>query len=97
MIALAKRLHGLLDATRALDFLAPLALRLYLAPVFWMAGTKKLANFESTAQCGGEVGNVSNARSRGTTVPCLFARSDIAVISFVSGQPFASHPRRSPR
>jgi uncharacterized membrane protein YphA (DoxX/SURF4 family) len=50
MITLAKRLHDLLDATRALDFLAPLALRLYLAPVFWMAGTKKLANFESTAQ-----------------------------------------------
>lgn len=27
-----------------LDFLAPLALRLYLFPVFWMAGTKKLAS-----------------------------------------------------
>jgi len=26
------------------DFLAPLALRLYLVPVFWMAGTKKLEN-----------------------------------------------------
>ncbi|HHC72141.1 MAG TPA: DoxX family protein [Thiotrichales bacterium] len=38
-----------LDRTRGLDFLAPLALRLYLAPIFWMAGTQKIANFESTA------------------------------------------------
>lgn len=36
----------MLDTTRALDFLAPLALRLYLAPVFWMARTKKLADFD---------------------------------------------------
>ena len=42
------RLQGLLDATRAIDFLAPLALRLYLVPVFWMAGTKKFAAFEDT-------------------------------------------------
>jgi putative oxidoreductase len=50
LIRLARQLQGLLDTTRALDFLAPLALRLYLAPVFWMAGTKKFANFDSTAQ-----------------------------------------------
>jgi putative oxidoreductase len=50
MITLARRLQCLLDTTRALDFLAPLALRLYLAPVFWMAGTKKFANFDSTVQ-----------------------------------------------
>ncbi len=37
-----------LDKTQALDFLAPLAIRLYLAPVMWMAGTKKLAAMEST-------------------------------------------------
>lgn len=39
-----------LDKTRCADFLAPLALRLYLAPIFWMAGTKKFANFTSTAE-----------------------------------------------
>jgi uncharacterized membrane protein YphA (DoxX/SURF4 family) len=50
MITLARRLQGVLDTSRALDFLAPLALRLYLAPVFWMAGTKKLADFDSTVQ-----------------------------------------------
>ncbi|WP_081620153.1 DoxX family protein [Thioalkalivibrio sp. ALMg9] len=39
---LAVRLQGWLDWTRGADFLAPLLLRLYLAPVFWMAGTNKL-------------------------------------------------------
>lgn len=42
------KIHQLLDQTRKLDFLAPLALRLYLVPIFWMAGTKKLAAMEST-------------------------------------------------
>ncbi len=41
-------LQRLLDATRALDFLAPLAIRLYLAPIFWMSGTKKLADIPGT-------------------------------------------------
>ena len=40
-------LQNLLDRSRALDFLAPLALRLYLAPIFWMAGTGKLADMDS--------------------------------------------------
>jgi len=42
------KLQALLDKTRGLDFLAPLALRLYLAPIFWMAGTKKLSDMDST-------------------------------------------------
>ena len=33
-----------------LDGLAPLALRLYLVPVFWMAGTKKIAGIDSTIE-----------------------------------------------
>lgn len=41
--------QALLDRTRQLDFLAPLFLRLYLAPVFWMAGIQKYHSFESTA------------------------------------------------
>lgn len=44
----AQKLYGLLESSRAVDFLGPLALRLYLVPVFWMAGTKKLGSFEST-------------------------------------------------
>lgn len=38
------------DKARCLDFLAPLFLRLYLAPVFWMAGAKKFTNFSETAE-----------------------------------------------
>jgi len=43
-------LQRLLNTTRGIDFLAPLALRLYLAPIFWMAGTGKLGDIESTAE-----------------------------------------------
>ncbi|VAW61774.1 hypothetical protein MNBD_GAMMA08-1031 [hydrothermal vent metagenome] len=38
----------LLNLTRHFDFIAPLLLRLYLVPVFWMAGTKKLGSMEDT-------------------------------------------------
>ena len=48
MTGLLNRLQDLLDGFRALDFLAPLAMRLYLVPIFWMAGTKKLADMDST-------------------------------------------------
>ena len=48
MIGLLNRLQDLLDGFRAIDFLAPLAIRLYLVPVFWMAGTNKLADMDST-------------------------------------------------
>jgi len=43
------QLQGLLNRTRSFDFLAPLALRLYLVPIFWLAGTKKFNSFEDTA------------------------------------------------
>lgn len=42
------RLRNGLDATRKVDFLGPLALRLYLVPVFWVAGTNKLGGMDST-------------------------------------------------
>jgi uncharacterized membrane protein YphA (DoxX/SURF4 family) len=42
-------LQRLLDSTRSVDFLAPLLLRIYLVPIFWMAGTKKFNSFEDTA------------------------------------------------
>ncbi len=41
------QLQRLLDSTRVFDFLGPLALRLYLVPIFWMAGTNKLADMDS--------------------------------------------------
>lgn len=46
---LINKLEAMLDRTRVADFLAPLALRLYLAPIFWMAGTSKFSAFEDTA------------------------------------------------
>ncbi|MCB1735814.1 MAG: DoxX family protein [Gammaproteobacteria bacterium] len=49
-LSLGCKLQGLLDQTRVVDFLAPLALRLYLVPIFWMAGTKKLADIDSIAE-----------------------------------------------
>jgi len=48
MIAMLNRLQDLLDSLRALDFLAPLTIRLYLVPVFWMAGSNKLDDMQST-------------------------------------------------
>lgn len=46
--------QNLLDKTRAFDFLGPLALRLYLAPIFILAGWGKLKDLESTAYYFGE-------------------------------------------
>lgn len=36
------------DKTKAFNFLAPLLIRLYLVPIFWMAGSKKFINFSNT-------------------------------------------------
>lgn len=49
MLTLLNRLQDALDATRRLDFLGPLLLRLYLVPIFWMAGSHKLADIGATA------------------------------------------------
>lgn len=46
MNAAIGRLEPVLGAAQRVDFLAPLALRLYLAPVFWVAGMNKLAGFD---------------------------------------------------
>ncbi len=44
------KLYEILNITKAADFFGPLALRLYLAPIFWMAGSKKIANMDSTIE-----------------------------------------------
>ena len=54
LCTLAGKAQSLLNSTRAVDFLGPLALRLYLVPIFWMAGSKKLADIESTAAWFGD-------------------------------------------
>ncbi len=48
MIAILNKLQDWLDLTRHLDFLAPLLLRAYLVPVFYMAGKNKMDSFDST-------------------------------------------------
>ncbi|NOQ14596.1 MAG: DoxX family membrane protein [Methyloprofundus sp.] len=48
MIRLLNKLQDYMESAQAIDFLGPLALRLYLAPILWMAGIRKLENFDST-------------------------------------------------
>ena len=51
LIGLYYRLHnGVFGTLRHVDWLAPLALRLYLVPVFWMAGTQKIAGMDNTIE-----------------------------------------------
>jgi len=42
--------HAIFSRLKYLDGLAPLALRLYLVPVFWMAGSQKIAGMDSTIE-----------------------------------------------
>ena len=44
------QLQRLLDKTRSFDFLGPLALRLYLAPIFILAGSHKLSHVQDVAE-----------------------------------------------
>jgi len=45
---LLRRMQAGLNKTNIADFLGPLALRLYLVPVFWVAGQNKLNGMENT-------------------------------------------------
>ncbi len=42
--------HALVPRLRRLDGLPALAMRLYLVPVFWMAGTRKISSIDSTIE-----------------------------------------------
>ena len=43
--------QGILDKViEATGFIGPLLLRLYLVPIFWMAGTKKISSMDSTIE-----------------------------------------------
>ena len=50
IISVATKAQMYLDKINVTDFIAPLLLRLYLVPVFWMAGTMKLGSMESTIE-----------------------------------------------
>ncbi|MFX9893337.1 DoxX family membrane protein, partial [Acinetobacter baumannii] len=58
MIALLRRADALLISLtrplRHLDGLPALALRFYLVPVFWMAGSQKLLHFSDTVAWFGD-------------------------------------------
>ncbi|WP_349632017.1 HvfX family Cu-binding RiPP maturation protein [Bermanella sp. WJH001] len=49
MMTFIKTLSNCMDNIEKLDFLPLLALRLYLAPVFWVAGMNKLSDIDSVA------------------------------------------------
>jgi uncharacterized membrane protein YphA (DoxX/SURF4 family) len=49
MISLLNKLQDILDWFKHLDFLGPLALRIFLAPIFILAGSNKLSNVENVA------------------------------------------------
>lgn len=49
LLARAKAIHDLsMKLLAHVDFLVPLALRIYLVPVFWFAGINKAISFEAT-------------------------------------------------
>ena len=48
MLSLLNKFQDLVELTFKADFLAPLLLRFYLAPVFYMAGMNKYSSFDST-------------------------------------------------
>ena len=54
LMSLGCKAQSLLNTTRAIDFLGPLALRIYLAPIFILAGWGKLKDLESTSYFFGE-------------------------------------------
>ncbi|MEJ2115046.1 MAG: DoxX family protein [Gammaproteobacteria bacterium] len=49
LVSTANSLQNILDKFRTLDFLGPLALRLYLAPIFIAVGLHKFMNIEDIA------------------------------------------------
>jgi putative oxidoreductase len=56
MVKILTRLQSWLDLTRKIDFLGPAALRIYLAPIFILAGMNKLGNAENVAVYFGSLG-----------------------------------------
>ena len=55
-MSLLGKLQAWLNGTRKIDFLAPLAFRIFLAPIFILAGMGKLSGSEGTAHWFGTLG-----------------------------------------
>jgi uncharacterized membrane protein YphA (DoxX/SURF4 family) len=58
---LVNRLQQGLNQTRVFDFLAPLALRLYLVPIFWMASNNKWNPFDKESSLDSVIDWFGNA------------------------------------
>lgn len=54
LIQLYNTMHDQLEKTRLIEGLAPLLLRIYLAPIFILAGYGKLSGFDNTVYFFGE-------------------------------------------
>jgi len=50
MIDRINKLQDAFNLSRKVDFVAPLLLRIYLIPIFWMAGSQKLGHFNDTVE-----------------------------------------------
>ena len=78
IISVATKAQMYLDTINVTDFIAPLLLRLYLVPVFWMAGTMKLGSMESTIEWFGNP-------DWGLGLPLPFLMAWIATLTEVIG------------
>ncbi|MDA7723317.1 DoxX family protein [Pseudomonadales bacterium] len=78
IISVATKAQMYLDKINVTDFFAPLLLRLYLVPVFWMAGTMKLGSMESTIEWFGN-------SDGGLGLPLPFLMAWIATLTEVIG------------
>lgn len=58
---LTSGLQTILNKTKRLDFLAPLALRLYLVPVFWMSSNNKWDPFDTDSSLNATIEWFGNA------------------------------------
>ena len=81
IIGLATKAQMYLDKINVTDFIAPLLLRLYLVPVFWMAGTMKLGSMESTIEWFGNP-------DWGLGLPLPFLMAWLATLTEVVGAVF---------
>ena len=78
MLNLLNKAQDTLHLSKPLEFIAPLLLRLYLIPIFWMAGTQKLNHFDSTVEWFGNA-------DWGLGLPFPFVMAGLATLTEFGG------------